>query len=36
MVGIRVKLVLGIGFGFALGWFFLRYKNGNLILKYTF
>jgi hypothetical protein len=27
-------LVLGLGFSFALGSFFLRYKNGNLILKY--
>jgi hypothetical protein len=31
-VGVRVNItVLGLGFRFALGWFFLRYKNGNLI-----
>ena len=35
MVGVGVRVKVSISISFALGWFFLRYKNGNLILKYT-
>jgi hypothetical protein len=35
-LGLGLGLVLGLGVSFALGWIFLRYKNGNLILKHTF